>query len=110
MASTGSSRPTTDTWGRDSLTGGPYNVVIAGNEISYNDTCDFEGLLTNPAVGWVKHNPVPARYRNPHCGTVSGDGNQGGFKLWETNGVTIKDNDIHTTGVRAPGPTPTTPT
>ena len=54
----------------DSLTGGPYNVTVEGNEISYNDTCDFEGLLTNPAIGWSKHNPVPSRYRNPHCGKV----------------------------------------
>jgi parallel beta-helix repeat protein len=83
------------TWGLDSVTGGPYNVTIAHNEISYNDTCDFEGLLDNAAIGWSKHNPVPAQYRNPHCGTVTGDGNQGGFKLWETNGVTVKDNNIH---------------
>ena len=32
-------------WGIDSLTGGPYNVTVEDNEISYNDTCDFEGLL-----------------------------------------------------------------
>jgi parallel beta-helix repeat protein len=85
----------TGTWGRDSLTGGPYDVTIDGNEISYNDTCDFEGLLSNPAAGWSNHDPVPAQYRNSHCGTVAGDGNQGGFKLWETNGTTVKDNDIH---------------
>lgn len=82
-------------WGRDSLTGGPYNVTVEDNEISYNDTCDFEGRLTNPAVGWSDYNPVPARYRNPHCGTVTPDGNEGGFKLWQTDGVTIKDNYIH---------------
>ena len=38
---------------------------------------------------------MPARYRNPRCGKVTGDGNQGGFKLWQTNGVTIEDNYIH---------------
>ena len=43
---------------------------IKDNEISYNDTCDFEGKLTNTAIGWSNYNPVPARYRNPHCGTV----------------------------------------
>ena len=80
---------------RDSLTGGPYGVAVMGNEISYNDTCDFSGLVNNKAIGWHKHNPVPARYRNPECGKVTGDGNQGGFKLWRTNGVTIKDNYIH---------------
>ena len=82
-------------WGIDSLTGGPYNVTVEDNEISYNDTCDFEGLLSNSAIGWSNHNPVPAQYRNPQCGKVTPDGNQGGFKLWHTNGVTIKDNYIH---------------
>ena len=82
-------------WGVDSLTGGPYNVTVEDNEISYNDTCDFEGLLNNPAIGWSNHNPVPARYRNSYCGKVTPDGNQGGFKLWHTNGVTIKENYIH---------------
>jgi parallel beta-helix repeat protein len=82
-------------WGQDALTGGPYNVTVEGNEISYNDTCDFEGLLDNPHIGWSKHNPVPPQYRNPHCGRVVGDGNQGGFKLWQTNGVTIEGNYIH---------------
>jgi hypothetical protein len=79
----------------DALTTGPYNVLVEGNEISYNDTCDFSGSMNNPAVGWNNYNPVPAQYRNSQCGTVSGDGNQGGFKLWETDGVTIKDNYIH---------------
>lgn len=83
------------TWGNDSLTGGPYNVTVTDNEISYNDTCDFEGLFSNPAVGWSRYNPVPAQFRNPHCGPVAGDGNQGGFKLWATNGVTIDGNYIH---------------
>ena len=82
-------------WGNDSITGGPYNVTVADNEISYNDTCDFEGLLSNPAIGWSRYNPVPSRYRNSHCGAVTGDGNQGGFKLWATNGVTIEGNYIH---------------
>lgn len=79
----------------DSLTGGPYNVWVEGNEISYNDTCDLSGLLNNPGLGWRNHNPVPERYRNEHCGTVKGNGNQGGFKLWGTNGVMIRNNWIH---------------
>jgi parallel beta-helix repeat protein len=85
----------TDGFGRDSLTGGPYDVTVQQNEISYNDTCDFSGLMNNSAVGWRNYNPVPARYRNSKCGTVVGDGNQGGFKLWQSNGVTIADNYIH---------------
>jgi parallel beta-helix repeat protein len=84
----------TGNWGKDALTGGPYDITVEGNEISYNDTCDFEGLLTNKQVGWNNRDPVAAQYRNPHCGTVHGDGNQGGFKLWETNGVTVRGNLI----------------
>jgi parallel beta-helix repeat protein len=84
-----------NSWGQDSLTGGPYNVTVEGNEISYNDTCDFEGLLDNSSIGWSKRDPVPSRYRNSHCGPVVPDGDQGGFKLWQTDGVTIKDNYIH---------------
>ena len=85
----------TSSWGLDPMTRGAYNVTVEGNEISYNDTCDFEGLIDNSAIGWSKYNPVPPRYRNPHCGKVQPDGNQGGFKLWQTNGVTIKSNYIH---------------
>ena len=39
--------------------------------------------------------PFPPQYRNSHCGQVVPDGDQGGFKLWQTDGVTIKDNYIH---------------
>src|SRR5215469_1624206 len=82
-------------WGIDSLTGGPYDIRVDGNEISYNDTCDYEGLLSNSAIGWVKHNPVPDRAQNAHCGTVVPDGDEGGFKLWRTDGVTITANYVH---------------
>jgi parallel beta-helix repeat protein len=85
----------TDGFGRDPLTGGPYNVTITGNEISYNDTCDFSGLLTNPRIGWSHHDPVPPGYRDSHCGQVVPDGDQGGFKLWRTNGVSVRGNYIH---------------
>jgi hypothetical protein len=84
-----------DGFGRDALTGGPYNVTIEGNEISHNDTCDFSGLLNNPAIGWKNRNPVPPEFHNSHCGKVTPDGDQGGFKLWQTNGVTIRNNYIH---------------
>lgn len=85
----------TDGFGKDALTGGPYGVVVSQNEISYNDTCDLSGLMNNPAIGWKNFNPVPAKYRNRKCGKVVGDGNQGGFKLWQTNGVTISQNNVH---------------
>jgi len=79
----------------DPTTGGAYGITVKYNEISYNDTCDLEGLMTNPAAGWKNYNPVPPKYRNRHCGPVQGDGNLGGFKLWHTNGVTIVGNWIH---------------
>jgi hypothetical protein len=82
-------------WGLSAVTGGPHSISVAGNEISYNDTCDFEGLLSSPTVGWKNYNPVGAKYRNPHCGKVVGNGDQGGFKLWETDNVTISRNYIH---------------
>jgi Right handed beta helix region len=84
-----------NSWGVDSLTSGPYDLTVTNNEISYNDTCDLEGLLDNASIGWKKHNPVPPRYQNSHCGTVVPDGDEGGFKLWQTDGVTIADNYIH---------------
>jgi hypothetical protein len=84
-----------NSWGRDSVTSGPYDIMVVHNEVSYNDTCDYEGLLSNPAIGWHNFDPVPARYRNSHCGSVVPDGDQGGFKLWQTDGVTIEDDYIH---------------
>ena len=91
----GFSSAATNPWKVDPLTRGPYNVTVTGNEISYNDTCDFEGLLKNPAIGWSDYNPVPMRYRNSECGRVVPDGDEGGFKLWQTDGVGIKNNYIH---------------
>jgi hypothetical protein len=85
----------TNGFGSDSLTEGPYDLTVKGNEISYNDTCDLEGLVNNPAIGWTNYDPVPKRYRNANCGEVAGDGNEGGFKLWHTNGVTVEGNYIH---------------
>ena len=54
-----------NSWGVDSLTGGPYNVTVEGNEISYNDTCDFQGPLTNKAIGWSNYNAVPPGTATP---------------------------------------------
>jgi hypothetical protein len=76
----------------DALTGGPYNVWVENNESSYNDTCDLSGLINHAHLGWKSANPVPVEFRDPHCGMVKGSGDQGGFKLWATNGVMIKHN------------------
>jgi parallel beta-helix repeat protein len=85
----------TNSWGQDSLTHGPYDILVEDNEISQNDTCDFSGRQTNSAIGWKRHDPVPPRFRNRYCGQVTPDGDEGGFKLWQTDGVTVKDNYIH---------------
>lgn len=85
-------------FGVDSLTGGPYAITISNDEISHNDTCDIEGLLTNAAAGYTNYNPVPPAYQNPHCtdqGPVTNDGNWGGFKLWRTNAVVVENDWIH---------------
>ncbi|HEX4091655.1 MAG TPA: right-handed parallel beta-helix repeat-containing protein [Trebonia sp.] len=85
----------TNGYQEDSFTHGTFGVRVVGNEISYNDTCDYSGLLNNPKIGWKNYNPVPAKLRNSHCGKVVPDGDQGGFKLWTTNAVTIESNYIH---------------
>lgn len=77
------------------VTGGTHDVSVLDNEISYNDTCDYEGPLTAPSVGWSNYDTVPAKYRNSHCGPVVNDGNYGGFKLWLTDKVTVSGNYIH---------------
>ena len=100
---------TVDSGGDDSLTTGPYNVNIEDNEISYNDTCDFSGTLDNKAIGWSNHNPVPAQDQNPNCGTVNGDGNEGGFKLWPLMALLSRATTSTTTGGQADGPIPITP-
>jgi parallel beta-helix repeat protein len=85
----------TDPWGEDALTDGPYDLTVVGNEISRNDTCDFSGLLNNAAIGWTNYDPVPRKLRNKHCTPVTPEGDQGGFKLWRTDGVTVSGNYIH---------------
>lgn len=73
----------------DPLTGGPANVTLNDNEISYNDTCNLEG---------VSPNPVPVGSRPSNCGAVSTDngcGCTGGGKFWEVNGSTIDNNYVH---------------
>lgn len=63
--------------------------------MTHNDTCDLEGLQQNSAVGWKNYDPVPPKLRNRRCGKAVPDGDEGGFKLWHTDGVIIADNYIH---------------
>jgi len=68
------------------LTQGPSNVTISGNEISDNDTCNWEDDSPDP---------VPAADIQPTCagaGQFDGCGCSGGGKLWEVDGATIDGN------------------
>lgn len=71
-----------------SVTGGPMNVMLSNNEISYNNTCNWE--TTSP-------NPVPSASRPANCGTgeFSGCGCSGGGKFWEVDGATVDSNYVH---------------
>jgi len=71
-----------------SLTGGPSNIALTGNEISYNDTCNWESESLDP---------VPAADRPSNCGSgpFAGCGCSGGGKFWEVDGATVTDNYVH---------------
>lgn len=69
------------------LTHGASNVVIDHNEISQNDTCNWEGLTLWPG-------PAPP----PGCRGVTaspGCGCSGGGKFWQTDGGAFDDNFVH---------------
>jgi chitodextrinase len=73
----------------DALTGGPDNISLSNNEVSYNNTCNLEG---------VSPNPVPSADRPSNCGTVTTDngcGCTGGGKFWEVNNATVENNYVH---------------
>lgn len=69
------------------LTGGASNVTIDGNEISYNDTCNWERVPNFPG-------PKP-----PDGCTGAGEstscGCSGGGKFWETDGGRFVGNYVH---------------
>ena len=70
------------------LTGGPSNLTISDNQISDNDTCNWEADSPDP---------VPAADIQPTCagaGQFDGCGCSGGGKLWEVDGATIDGNDV----------------
>jgi Right handed beta helix region len=67
------------------VTGGPSNVVMTGNEISYNDTCNWENVSNFPIT-------PPAGCTG--AGQYSGCGCSGAGKFWENDGDTITDNYV----------------
>jgi hypothetical protein len=75
--------------GLSNLTGGPSNIKMIGNEISYNNTCNFED---------VSPNPVPSSLRPGNCkgaGEFDGCGCAGGGKFWSVQNADIEDNYVH---------------
>jgi len=68
------------------LTGGPQNVTVSGNEISFNNTCDWEvspGFPITPPAGCTG------------AGQFVGCGCSGGGKFWENDQATVMDNYVH---------------
>ena len=69
-----------------SVTGGPQNIVLSDNEISYNDTCNWEAFENFP----IKTPPGCAG-----AGQFDGCGCGGGGKFWQDQNVTVEDNYVH---------------
>jgi len=68
------------------VTGGIHDVTLTGNEISYNDTCNWEDNVSFPIT-------PPAGCTG--AGQFVGCGCSGGGKFWETDGATVSDNYVH---------------
>jgi parallel beta-helix repeat protein len=68
-----------------SVTGGAKNVTVTNNEVSYNNTCNWEQETAFPIT-------KPAG-----CGNVGEDGCgcSGGIKFWTVDGATIANNYVH---------------
>ena len=72
-----------------SLTGGPSDITLTDNEISYNNTCNWDALSPDP---------VPSADQPSNCagaGEESGCGCSGGGKFWRTDGADVADNYVH---------------
>jgi nitrous oxidase accessory protein NosD len=75
--------------GASTLTGGPNNITLTGNEISFNNTCNFET---------VSPNPVPAAMAPSNCsgaGQSDGCGCAGAGKFWQVQNATVNGNYVH---------------
>jgi hypothetical protein len=75
--------------GTSPLTGGPLNMTVSDNEISFNDTCNFEA---------VSPDPVPAASRPSNCsgaGEGNGCGCSGAGKFWAVQNATVDGNYVH---------------
>jgi hypothetical protein len=69
------------------VTGGPSGITMTGNEISYNDTCNWEDVSP-----W----PYPAPPSGcTGAGQATGCGCSGAGKFWEADQGTFADNYVH---------------
>ena len=68
-----------------SVTGGAKNITFTNNEVSYNNTCNWEADA---------HFPVAVPSGCAGAG-VQGCGCSGGIKFWTVDGATITDNYVH---------------
>jgi parallel beta-helix repeat protein len=68
------------------VTDGPENVTVSDNEISYNDTCNWE----------VTSNfPIKSPTGCANAGQFNGCGCSGGGKFWQNQNGTVEDNYVH---------------
>ena len=71
------------------VTGGPDNITMSHNEVSRNDTCNFED---------VSPDPVPTSFIPSNCsgaGERSDCGCSGGGKFWRVDNAVIAYNYVH---------------
>ena len=68
------------------VTGGPQNIVLSDNEISYNNRCNWEAFSKFPGK-------TPAGCAG--AGQFDGCGCSGGGKFWQDQNVTVQDNYVH---------------
>jgi parallel beta helix pectate lyase-like protein len=71
---------------QSAVTGGPQNIVLSNNEISYNNTCNWEKSSKFPGT-------TPAGCTG--AGQFDGCGCSGGGKFWQAQNVTVKGNYVH---------------
>jgi hypothetical protein len=68
------------------VTGGPQDITMEYNEISYNDTCNWEDSANFPIT-------PPSGCSGQ--GEFNGCGCSGGGKFWQAENVTVADNYVH---------------
>jgi hypothetical protein len=73
----------------NSLTNGASNITLSGNEISFNDTCNWEAISPDP----VPADEIPANCLN--AGESPGCGCSGGGKFWEVDSAMVTGNYVH---------------